>query len=121
MNIEWASLWLGVAATPVAAVLITAIVLACSRLLSKNGGVGVCPVCDRGFTCDIGDYTRLGIWIRSRKHNWFLRNRKSHRDAWARNRWNPYRLPGYPEDNGMAAERRPKPNVFVRAFWAVFA
>lgn len=118
---DWPSFWAGVVTTPLVAVLVAVVVLALARALSTNLGLGGCHVCDQGFTCEIGDYTRLGIWLRSRKHQWIIRNQRWHREAWARNRWNPYRLPGYPEDTASAAARRPKPSVLVRAWWFVFS
>jgi len=119
MNLDWPSFLIGVVTLP--ALLIVSVVLATviRRLASKNLAVHGCLVCDDGFVCENGEYTRLGIWLRSRRHNWILRNRRAHRDAWARHRWNPYRLPGYPEGNGQAALRRPKPNILVRAWWFI--
>ena len=116
---HWPSFWIGVAAVPVTAIIVAVVLAVFLRATDKNIGAGGCLVCDEAFVCDTGDYTRLGIWLRSRRHNWFIRNRKWHRDAWARHRWNPYRLPGYPEDEGQAASRRPKPNILVRVFWAI--
>ena len=87
-----------------------------TRALDKNIGLGGCHVCDEGFVCDVGEYTRLGIWFRSRRHQWILRNRRTHRATWARHHWNPYRLPGYPKGNLIAAERRPRP-ALIRRIW----
>lgn len=117
--IEWGSFWTGVAAVPVTVAAVAAVGALLYRTFDKNLGLGGCHVCDQGFECEPGQYTRLGIWVRSRRHNWFICSQRWHRDAWARNRWNPYRLPGYPEDTAQAALRRRKPNVLVRAWWAI--
>lgn len=118
--VEWGSFWLGVAAVPVVGAIAVVLGAAVLRAINKNLGIGACLVCDEGFACDIGDYTRLGIWLRSRKHQWVLRNKRAHRDAWARHRWNPYRLPGYfDDDSTQAAVRRPRPNLIVRIWWAI--
>ncbi|SDH32532.1 hypothetical protein [Microbacterium sp. 77mftsu3.1] len=121
MTVEWGSFWLGVVAVPVSFVVGGLILAAIYRALDRNYGVGGCAVCDQGFSCSPGEYTRLSIWIRKRRHNWVVSNQKWHRDAWARCRWNPFRLDGYPEDGGQAATRRPKPSIFRRAWWAIFA
>lgn len=120
MTFDWGSFWIGFITAP-AAVGVGAVLLALVlRALDKNVGSDGCLVCDQALTYEIGEYTRIGIWFRSRRHSWFVRPRKWHREAWARNRWNPFRLPGYPEDNGSARPRRRKPNIFVRATWAIF-
>lgn len=119
MTVDSGSFWLGFIAAPGAlliAALLAALIL---RMAGKNIGKGGCQVCDHGFTCNIGEYTRLGVWVRSRRHNWIISSRKWHREAWARNRWNPYRLPGYPQDSGTAAVRRPKPHILRRTWWAI--
>lgn len=120
MTIDWPSYWAGIITVPLAAAAIALLLYAASRAFSTNLGLDGCHVCDQGFSCEVGDYTRLGIWFRSRRHQWFIRNQKWHRDAWARNRWNPYRLPGYPQDTATAAPRRKNPNALVRAWWAIF-
>lgn len=118
MTIDWGSFWIGFAAAPVMSALLLAATMLLLRATDKNLGKGGCAVCDQGFTCEIGEYTRFGIWVRSRRHNWVIWNQKWHRDEWAKNRWNPYRLPGYPADTGAAAERRPKPHIIRRIWWA---
>lgn len=118
---SWGSFWAGFVAFPLAVLAIGLLIAAFLRAIDKNLGKGDCVVCDQAFTCDIGDYTRLGIWFRSRRHNWFIRNRKWHRDAWANHRWNPYRLPGVADsDSRGVVARRPKPHVLRRAWWFVF-
>ena len=120
MMFDWGAFWAGFIAAPVTfavGALLLALVL---RALDKNIGSDGCLVCDQALTYEIGDYTRIGVWFRSRRHSWFVRPRKWHREAWARNRWNPFRLPGHPEDNGSAAIRRPTPNLIVRTFWTIF-
>ena len=119
MTLEWGSFWVGFIAMPISTIVVIALYALVARALSKSHGAGDCRVCDRAFTSEIGEHTRIGIWFRTRKHNWFVAAQKWHRDAWARNRWNPYRLPGYPDDNGTAARRRPKPHFIVRAFWRI--
>ena len=122
MDFSWGSFWIGFVAFPLLFAAGWALLALILHGLDKNLGKGGCQVCDQGFTCEIGDYTRLGIWLRSRRHNWVIWSQKWHRDAWARNRWNPYRLPGlYDDDKSVAALRRPKPNILRRAWWFVFA
>ena len=118
---DWPSYWAGIITVPVVVVVGFVLLLAGARAFDKNIGLDGCLVCDEGFTCEIGDHTRLSIWFRSRRHQWFIRNQKWHRDAWSRNRWNPYRLPGLFDDGSSARSRRPKPNILVRVWWAVFA
>lgn len=120
MTFDWSSYLLGLVTLPAVALFAGSALALLFRALDKNLGIGACFVCDEGFTCEIGDYTRLGIWFRSRRHNWFVRSRRWHRDAWAANRWNPYRAPGVADDGRSAALRRPKPNVLRRAWWFVF-
>lgn len=123
MTIVWPSFWAGLGFTLVAIVVFAAVAAALYALVlratDKNLGLDGCLVCNDGFKCEIGQYTRLGVWFRSRRHNWLIRPKRWHREAWARNRWNPYRLPGFPTDRGTAAERKPRPNAMVRAYWAV--
>lgn len=120
MSFDWPSFWVGFIAMPVGVALVAGVVAIVLRALDKNIGGGGCVVCDQAFSYEIGEHTRISIWFRSRRHSWFIRPQKWHRDAWVRHRWNPFRLPGYPKDNSQAAIRRPKPNIAVRSFWAIF-
>ena len=121
MTFDLPSLWIGFVAFPLTFAVCAAVLTLILRATDKNLGIGDCAVCEQGFSCDIGEYTRLGIWFRSRRHNWFIRNQKWHRDAWAQNRWNPYRAPGVADDDGgTAALRRKRPHILRRAFWFVF-
>jgi hypothetical protein len=120
MTFDWLSFWIGVVAGPAALALGFVVLVLASTALATNHGRGGCHVCDQGFACETGEYTRMGIWFRSRRHNWFIRNQRWHREAWANNRWNPYRRPGVPDDNASAALRRPRPNILVRVWWAIF-
>lgn len=121
MVIHWASFGAGIIAAPLALFFIIMVGSLALRAFSKNRGLGSCQVCSKSFTCEPGEYTRIGIWLRNRWHNWVIWNQKWHRDKWARNRWNPHRLPGYPVDNGAAATRRSRPPLLARIWWAVFA
>lgn len=117
---DWPSYWAGIATIPVLVGTLWLLLHMTIRALSKNHGSDGCIICDEGFKYKIGDHTRIGVWFRSRHHNWFIRNQKWHRDAWARSRWNPFRLPGLFDDGSSAAVRRKKPNILVRTWWVIF-
>ena len=111
MTLHWSSFWIGFAFFPALTFVVALLAAAVMTALATNRGTGGCVVCDEAFTCEPGEHTRIGIWLRTRRHRWFIATRREHREAWANSRWNPYRAPGVPSDIGAAALRREKPNA----------
>jgi hypothetical protein len=116
---SWFSFIVGAVAAPVALAACLVVGALVQRLTSTNHGSSSCLVCDERFTCEPGIHTRIGIWLRTRRHDWFTATRREHREAWAHNRWNPFRVPGAGDDGGVAAIRRAMPNPLVRAWWFI--